>query len=146
MAERTVNIRFAPETRDNITDAELCARWAAVALTDGRYDLAAELSHVAQRAAAASTPEGLLRAARARLIPLLPPIDGPTGNGSGDLATWREAARSHAPQSCAYVIERTASYDDEIRCGQPISWAGDELGGGWYHLDPEITDHEPELE
>jgi hypothetical protein len=56
-------------------------------------------------------------------------------------ATRAEEPRvSHAPNICAAF--------DPARgcCDAPIAWApgtaGTAAGRGWYHLDPEITDHE----
>jgi hypothetical protein len=52
---------------------------------------------------------------------------------------------SHAPNACGNY-----GGDAMQLCGSPIAWsAGTGLSGiqrvpaGWYHLDPEITDHEP---
>lgn len=151
MAEREIQLTFAPESRTQLSDASWCARWAREALQDGRYQLAAELVDLARRAAAANDGTAALLA-RTRAVPLI-------GETRQEIPT-RPDARSHAPQTCAYAERVEVRYlagDSETvpgqRCGQPIAWAPGVVAfdgeaptrAGWYHLDPEITDHEPEL-
>lgn len=144
-----------PATRE-LSDAQWAAREAQRALEDGRYRLAESLVGLARRAQAAEdaaatrsvpyddpaarvayvTRDSVL-SERSRVVPVI-----------GSTRAERPAAHgehmSHAPNLCGHQGE------DRTACQQPIGWAAGSIGfdgaaptrAGWYHLDPEITEHE----
>lgn len=144
-----------PVQRPPLADHEVCGAYAAEAIRQGRFELAAELSRLAARAQfAASRPAAAQRglfgpgADRTRDVPLIGTTRDETP--SRPLRSYREdlaEAISHAPTTCAHRTEINGS---GTLCHQPVAWA-DGVGesgvqrqpAGWYHLDPEITDHEP---
>lgn len=138
----------------NYSDAELCATYASEALEAGRYTLAVELSRLAVRA------QQHERAQQPTPITINPPAGataariemfGPGADRVRNVPligrTREEFPRlddqiSHAPSVCTYREEINGQ---GVLCHQPIAWsnAGESHPGGWYHLDPEITDHQP---
>lgn len=152
----SVGARFDPIPGAELADHQLCGQYAAAALADGRFELAAELSRLAARAQYASTRSAAAQrglfgpgADRTRDVPLIGSTRDETP--SRPLRSYREdlaEAISHAPTSCAYRTEINGS---GTLCHQPVAWAPGAVGfdgqaattAGWYHLDPEITDHEP---
>jgi hypothetical protein len=136
--DQTKIMRIAPETdRSTLSDAELVASYAREALELGRYPLGAELARLADRAARVGARPAGHDAAQAALF----------GHRVADVPligqTREEHPRSHAPSTCAQVLELNGS---RSLCNQPIGWTeipSNAPGhtGEWYHLDPEITDH-----
>lgn len=145
--------RFAPilNTNDHLTDAQWAAHEASRAIAEGRYRLAESLVALARRAQAAEDAE------TARSVPYDDPAArlayvarDSIGTGIATIpvvgSTRVEAPRkdtgpervSHAPNLCGGIDS-----DQQSACVQPIGWSAGGYGhpGGWYHLDPEITDH-----
>lgn len=117
--------------------AAAAAAWAGREL--GHYRLAQALmsvaaaleeirDHTAMRHTAYAT-------SNARIVPLLRP---PVRN---DVPAAADRPISHAPQRCTATVR-----DGAALCGALVRWAArvGDVPPGWYHLDPEITDHEPE--
>jgi hypothetical protein len=120
------------------TDAELLAGWATEALYNRRYALAVELTKLADRAARVGTrPAGHDAAQRDLFGPgaVAVPMIGRTRDERP-----REAL-SHAPQQCSVPI---MGQGIDGPCNAPIRYSDGSHGStvGWYHLDPEVTDHE----
>lgn len=140
--QHTKIMRIAPETdRSTLTDAQLVASYAREALELGRYPLGAELAKLADRAARVGARPAGHDAAQSALF----------GHRVADVpligSTREEQPRgSRAPAICQEVVEENGS---RRICGQPVGWAAGSVGdehnppvqAGWYHLDPEITDH-----
>lgn len=114
---------------------------AASAADREDYELATVLTESATKLAAA-----LARTETTRVPVLHVPIRQDIPRDAG----------SHAPNTCgSYTLHEVGTYGDGhatmpgLPCNSPIGWAaGTGYSGiqrqpaGWYHLDPEITDHE----
>jgi hypothetical protein len=151
--DHTKILKINAAVRSELTDAQLVASWAAEALELGRYPLGAELARLAERAEriGAQRPAGhdathdaarrdLFGPATVRDVPLI----GATRE------EWPRDGISHAPRNCTYRTEINGS---ARLCHQPLAWHAGSIGdestppssSGWYHLDPEITDHIAEV-
>lgn len=156
-----------PPTDDHLTDAQWAAHEASRALADGRYRLAESLVALARRAQYAednerastglayddpaariayATRDSLNIGVQQRTIPLIGTtrIEKPN-----DISVPTEKPISRAPRTCE------AEFANGNMCRQPIAWSAGSIGflggpaptqAGWYHLDPEITDHDPEID
>lgn len=140
--------------REELSDAELAARWAVEALEGGRLALGAALVDLARRAAHAEASPRRAPVQVAYAQQAAASMFGPGAERARDVpvvrpATLQEAQRSHAPQVCTYVQEipvPTSADPDAVMtspCHQPIGWSdgGTSARSGWYHLDGTITDH-----
>lgn len=133
---------------EHLDDAELLAQWATVALRQRRFPLAVELTRLAHRAHRIGVRPAGHDAAQAALFGpgrssvVSVPLVGQTRDEQP-----RESV-SHAPSRCGSMIMENGR---PTQCDALIGWASGHVGdatrppvqAGWYHLDPEITDHEP---
>lgn len=158
------------------TAAEQLRPIMARAVAEGRWRLAADLANalcgLTATAAAADRHDrargDMFGPARAVEVPLIrPPMrdEQPAGQQYADVsrpggppkyvptsAVTLQFTRppadavSHAPSTCAEIVERNGS---RRMCSAPIAHHTGDFGkggyrpiaAGWYHLDPEITDH-----
>lgn len=116
-----------------LTDAQLCATWGAQALSEGRYSLGEALAQLARRADQKTT-ELAHRAAQREV----------TGAGPRNTGPMADVPSAPAPRDvvCAHMYEEHGS---RRICGAVVIWhqGGNGVLPGWYHADPEITDHVP---
>jgi hypothetical protein len=145
-----------PEQEPELTDAQWAAREAQRALADGRYRLAASLAGLAQRAQLAEDAQAARSSYEADPATRVAYVtrDSVMSEGVripivGATRDERPAAHgdhmSHAPNLCGAITS------ERLACVQPIGWSAGSIGftggapaqpSGWYHLDPEVTDHE----
>lgn len=116
------------------TDAQRAAQWAAEALTEGRYALGEALAQLARRA----DHKGAEMAHRAAQREMFGP-----GVAAVPMAGQTRDEQPARDVLCAQLVEEHGS---RRMCGAVLIWhPGDQAGTlpGWYHADPEITDHVP---
>lgn len=140
----------------NITDAEIAANWSIDAVRAGRTELAEALLRIAAQAVRttvahqATTPEPANVRFAHQSVPsvetIKPPaltvvMQGPTGNGTADLAREAAAIGHAAPVRDNRRCEaRVINGNFETECNGGVAW--DPASYRWFHVDPELDqDH-----